>query len=165
MIQDTINWYNGEIFEGKFILTFGIVLIIASVLFYFLGNTPAPKALLIPFLVIALFFSVTGASMIISNGKKIGEAKTEVLKGEQQFVSTEIKRVEGFQYLYPMSIAISLFCFIAAAGLLYFVKNIHWQAIAISLILFGTAFAVIDYFSKERATIYYEQLITKQNNE
>jgi hypothetical protein len=165
MLQHTLSWYNGEIFEGKFILGFGIVLIIASVLFYFLGNTPATRALLIPFLVIALFFSVTGTSMIISNSKKIDGVKTELLQGEHRFIQSEIKRVEGFQYLYPMSIAISLFCFLTALGLLYFVKNIHWQAIAISLILFGTAFAVIDYFSKERAILYYEQLITKQKNE
>jgi hypothetical protein len=39
-----------------------------------------------------------------------------------------------------MSIGISLFCFAVALGLLYFVKNIHWQAIAIALILFGSCF-------------------------
>ena len=69
-MQNTINWYNGEIFEGKFILGFGFFLILTALLFYFLGNTPTAKALLIPMLVIGIFFSITGANMIRSNGKQ-----------------------------------------------------------------------------------------------
>ncbi|MGL5014814.1 MAG: hypothetical protein ACRC6V_11060 [Bacteroidales bacterium] len=165
MIQDTFNWYNGEIFEGKIILGFGILLIISAFLFYFFSNTPAPKALLIPFLLIGLFFSMTGSVMVFSNSKKVLQVEEIYQHDSNAFVKSEIKRVEDFQYLYPMSIAISLVSFLAALGLLYFVKNVHWQAIAITLILFGTAFAVIDYFSKERATIYYEQLLLNTNNE
>ncbi|MHA3043949.1 manganese efflux pump [Riemerella anatipestifer] len=158
MIQNTINWYNGEIFEGKFILGFGFFLILTALLFYFLGNTPAAKALLIPMLVIGLFFSITGVNMIYSNGKQKQEIVKRYEQNPKEFINTEIKRVNGFQYLYPMSIVISLACFLIAIALLYFTQNIYLKAIAISLILFGMAFAVIDYFSKERATIYYEQL-------
>lgn len=166
MIQNTINWYNGEIFEGKFILGFGFFLILTALLFYFLGNTPAAKALLIPMLIIGLFFSITGANMIYSNGKQKQEIVKRYEQNPKEFINTEIKRVNDFQYLYPMSIAISLACFLIAIALLYFTQNIYLKAIAISLILFGMAFAVIDYFSKERATIYYEQLKSSfQNND
>ncbi|CAA9502461.1 MAG: hypothetical protein AVDCRST_MAG96-2043 [uncultured Segetibacter sp.] len=157
-IQYTINWYNGEIFEGKFILGFGLFLILTALLFYFLGNTPTAKFLLIPMLIIGVFFSATGANMMYSNGKKVQEVEKKYEQNSKEFVEAEIKRVEGFQYLYPMSIATSLACFLIAIGLLYFTKNVQLQAIAISLIFFGGAFAIIDYFSKERATIYYEQL-------
>ncbi|MWB92798.1 hypothetical protein B4N84_23495 [Flavobacterium sp. IR1] len=159
MIKNTLNWYNGEIFEAKFILGFGIFTLICSLLFYFLGNTPKSKSLLIPMLIISVFFIVTGANMIYSNRTKIQEIETKYQQNTKEFVDAEIKRVEDFQYLYPLSIGISLVCFIVALGLLYFAKNIHLQAIAIALIFFGSAFAVIDYFSKERATIYYEKLV------
>ena len=158
IMQNTINWYNGEIFEGKFILGFGLFLILTALLFYFLGNTPTAKALLIPMLVIGMFFSITGANMIRSNGKQKQEIAKKYEQNPKEFINAEIKRVDDFQYLYPMSIAISLACFLIAIALLYLTQNIHLKAIAISLILFGMAFAVIDYFSKERATIYYEQL-------
>lgn len=158
IMQNTINWYNGEIFEGKFILGFGLFLILTALLFYFLGNTPTAKALLIPMLVIGIFFSITGANMIRSNGKQKQEIAKKYEQNPKEFINAEIKRVDDFQYLYPMSIAISLVCFLIAIALLYFIQNVHLKAIAISLILFGMAFAVIDYFSKERATIYYEQL-------
>lgn len=157
-MQNTINWYNGEIFEGKFILGFGFFLILTALLFYFLGNTPTAKALLIPMLVIGIFFSITGANMIRSNGKQKQEIAKKYEQNPKEFINAEIKRVDDFQYLYPMSIAISLACFLIAIALLYLTQNVNLKAIAISLILFGMAFAVIDYFSKERATIYYEQL-------
>ncbi|MBL7882202.1 MAG: manganese efflux pump [Chryseobacterium gambrini] len=158
ILQNTINWYNGEIFEGKFILAFGLFLILTALLFYFLGNTQAAKALLIPMLIIGIFFSITGANMIRSNGKQKQEVAKKYEQSPKEFINAEIKRVDDFQYLYPMSIAISLACFLIAIALLYFTQNVNLKAIAISLILFGMAFAVIDYFSKERATIYYEQL-------
>jgi hypothetical protein len=158
IMQNTIDWYNGEIFEGKFILAFGLFLILTALLFYFLGNTPAAKALLIPMLVIGIFFSITGANMIRYNGKQKQETAKKYEQNPKEFINAEIKRVDDFQYLYPMSIAISLACFLIAIALLYFTQNVNLKAIAISLILFGMAFAVIDYFSKERATIYYEQL-------
>lgn len=160
MVKNTLNWYNGEIFEAKFILGFEVFTLICSLLFYFLGNTPKSKSLLAPMLIISLFFIVTGANMIYSNRTKIQEIETKYNKNPKEFVDNEIKRVEDFQYLYPLSIGISLVCFIVAIGLLYFSKNIHLQAIAIALLFFGSAFAVIDYFSKERATIYYEKLIS-----
>lgn len=110
-------------------------------------------------LVISVFFVATGINMIHSNGNKIREIEAKYTQDPNEFINSEIKRVEGFQYLYPLSIGISLVCFVVALGLLYFVNNIYFQSIAIALIVFGSAFAIIDYFSKERATIYYEKLI------
>lgn len=157
MLKDTFDWYKGEIFEAKCILGFGIFIVVCSLLFYFFGNTPKSKSLLIPMLAISLFFITTGITMINSNINKIKE--TAQNQTATDLVDNEIKRVEDFQYLYPLSIGISLVCFVVAISFLYFVKNIHFQSIAIALILFGSAFAIIDYFSKERAAIYYEKLI------
>ncbi|PKQ60732.1 hypothetical protein BZG01_20565 [Labilibaculum manganireducens] len=161
MIEYTLDWYNGEIFEGKFILGFGVFLLISAVLFHIYGNLPSAKALLIPLIVIGLFFTSIGVGGIYSNSKKVAKVEEIYLQNQGEFVDSEIARVEGFQYLYPMSIGISLTSFLIAIGLLYFVKNVQWQAIAIALILLGSAFAAIDYFSKERARIYYEKLISE----
>ena len=158
MLQHTLNWYNGEIFEAKFILGFGFFLALIAGLFYFMGSTPASKAIVMPFLVLGIFIVLMSVYGIYSNSTKMQTLQAKHDQDPIQFQQDEIKRVEGFQYLYPMSIGISLVSFLVALGLLYFVKNIHWQAIAITLIFFGASFAVIDYFSKERASIYYEQL-------
>jgi membrane-bound ClpP family serine protease len=161
MIQHTLNWYNGEIFEAKFILGFGFFLVLIAALFYFIGSTPAAKAIVIPFLTLGILIVLMSVYGIQSNATKMQTLQAQYDSNAIQFQQDEIKRVEGFQYLYPMSIGISLVSFLVALGLLYFVKNIHWQAVAITLIFFGASFAVIDYFSKERAAIYYEQLTAR----
>jgi hypothetical protein len=164
MIQNTFNWYNGEIFEAKFILGFGFLLVLIAALFYYMGSTPAAKAIVIPFLTLGIIIVLMSVYGIYSNTTIMKTLQAIHDKNPGQFQQDEIKRVEGFQYLYPMSIGISLVSFLVALGLLYFVKNIHWQAIAITLIFFGGSFAVIDYFSKERASIYYEQLTSRMDD-
>lgn len=102
--------------------------------------------------------------MIYTDGQKAKAVTYAFEKNNTEFVQAEIKRVQDFQYMYPMSIAISFISFLLAIGVLYFVKNTQWHAIAIALILFGGAFAVIDYFSKERANIYYMRLLDHQKS-
>lgn len=62
MIENTLNWYKGEMFEGKLILVFGLVTVVLAILFRFWGSTPYAKALLVPVMVAGLLFSVIGAS-------------------------------------------------------------------------------------------------------
>lgn len=77
MVENTLNWYNGEIFEAKIILAFGLIIIIMAFLFQYLGNTPYAKALLIPLLITGVIFSVIGGSMIFSNQKKNNNSRTK----------------------------------------------------------------------------------------
>ena len=158
MIENTLNWYKGEIFEGKLILIFGLITVVLSILFRFWGSTPYAKALLIPVMLTGLLFTVIGASMMYSGQKKIAVAEQSFKNNSTIFIESEKKRVEDFQYLYPLSIVISVVCFLVAAYFLGFTKNIYLHATAIALSWVGIAFMVIDYFSKERAAIYYEHL-------
>ncbi|MBT2560710.1 hypothetical protein J7E50_07675 [Pedobacter sp. ISL-68] len=161
MMQETIIWYNGEIFEGRIIFGFGIVLVISAMLFHFYGNTPGARALLFPILVTGVLFFAIGAGMNFSNLVKVKKAEKIYNQDRSLFLKSEIERVEGFQFMYPLSIAICLGCFLVASGLLYFTKNINFHAIAISLIVLGAVLSLIDYFSKERANIYYGSLLMK----
>lgn len=96
--------------------------------------------------------------MVFSNQKKITTVEQSFQENKSTFFQTEKIRVEDFQYLYPLSIVLSVVCFLAAAYFLGFTKNIYLHATAIALAWVGIAFMVIDYFSKERAAIYYQQL-------
>jgi hypothetical protein len=158
MIENTLTWYKGEIFEGKAILLFGIVSVVLAFLFRFWGSTPYAKALLIPLLAVGLMYAIIGGSMIFSNQKKIATVEQSFEENKSTFIESEKKRVEEFQYLYPLSLVISAICFVLSAIFLGFTKNMYLHATAIALAWVGVAFMAIDYFSKERATIYYEQL-------
>src|SRR5687767_1428061 len=111
MIENTLSWYRGEIFEGKLILIFGVVTMVLAVLFRFWGSTPYAKALLIPVLIAGLLFTVIGASMVYYGQKKITTIEQSSQGYGNAFIESEKKRVEGFQYLYPLSIAVSVICF------------------------------------------------------
>ena len=165
MIEHTLNWYKGEIFEAKFILAFGVATILVATLFRYFGNTLNSKALFIPLLIVGLIFIAIGGSMGYSNQKTIRTIEQASKENIGEFVSAEKKRVEDFQYLYPLSLSISAVCFVIAVVFLGFMKNHHLHAIAIAITVFGFAFMVIDYFSKERSAIYYKQIInyTQQN--
>lgn len=159
MIEHTLNWYKGEIFEAKFILAFGVATIVVASLFRYFGNTLNSKALFIPLLIVGLIFIIIGCSMACSNQKTMATVEQASKENIDEFVTGEKKRVEGFQYLYPLSLSISAVCFVIAVVFLGFMKNHHLHAIAIALTVFGFAFMVIDYFSKERSAIYYKQII------
>ncbi|TDQ25753.1 hypothetical protein [Tenacibaculum caenipelagi] len=158
MIKQTLNWYEGEIFEAKFILAFGIAIVIIAFLFRYFGNTPYAKALLIPLLVAGLIISLIGSLMLMSNQRKMETVEQNFMNDNEQFAKSEKQRVEDFQYLYPLSLGISVVCFFLTFIFLAFTKNMYLHASAIAIALFGLTFIIIDYFSKERANIYYEQI-------
>lgn len=165
MVEHTINWYKGEIFEARFILAFGVATIVVASLFHYFGSTSNSKALFIPMLVVGLIFITIGGSMGYSNQKKLITINLYSKGSMDEFVKAEKKRVENFQYLYPLSLGISAVCFVLAVVFLGFTKSNHLHAIAIALTAFGLAFMVIDYFSRERSAIYYSRIInyTYQN--
>lgn len=159
IIEHTLSWYKGEIFESKFILAFGVATIVAAYLFRYFGSTSNSKALFIPMLVVGLIFIAIGGSMGYSNQKKMITIKLHNKESMDKFLKAEKKRVENFQYLYPLSLGISAVCFVLAVVFLGFTKSNHLHAIAIALTVFGLAFMVVDYFSKERSAIYYSRII------
>lgn len=158
MLENTINWYQGEIFEGKMILLFGIIISIIGFILHFWGTTPYAKALFVPMFVLGILLITTGSGMIFTNGKTITQIPELYEKNPVEFILSEIKRVEGFMYLYPTTLTASAVLFLVGVLLLGFTKNIYFHSSAVALVVLGVSLIAIDYFSKERATIYYKKL-------
>lgn len=155
MYQHTIAWYQGEIFEAWCILGAGVFLGLIGLLCQFYGQSAGAKALFLPLMGLLVLFLVIAIPMIYNNMQTLaGVANAYQAVGESQFIANELKRVADFQYMYPMSIAISAVCFAVALGLLYGDVGVKWRAVAVALLILGASFAIIDYFSKERATVY-----------
>lgn len=98
--------------------------------------------------------------MVYSNNMRQQTLINSYEENAQQFALSEKKRVEDFQILYPISLAISAVCFLLTLVAFVWSKNPNFQAVGIALSVFGFAMIVIDFFSKERASIYYEQILT-----
>lgn len=158
IIDHAITWCKGEIFEGRIILFAGIIVIILAFLFFKLGTTPNAKAMLYPLLVVGILFVAVGISMPYSNSKRIVEFQKAYTENPEGFVQSEKERVEGFRYMYTVTLIIALVSFAFALLVFWFSNSSMLKAVAIAMALFGISGLVIDHFSEERASIYYQKI-------
>jgi len=158
-IEYSIQWAKGESFEGMCITIAGILMLICSLFIWKLGMTVNAKSLLIPVFVLGLIFIIMGSFMLYSNNQRITKFKNANETNSKEFTQNEKKRVENFQFMYPTSLAISAACFLITILAFIFSKNPTFHAIGIVLTIFGVSLIIIDYFSKERAQIYYDHIL------
>lgn len=151
IFQNTMNWIKGELLEAGLILTFGVVTVVAGILFFRLGATPAARALLWPLIVTGIIYAAIGSGMLYSNKKRMAEFPERYKTNRKEFIVSEKKRVEDFQYGYTVSKVVATLFFVTTLLLFWFSKNPFWQGIGIGLAYFGLAGLVVDYFSQQRA--------------
>lgn len=155
----TTAWIKGEILEALLITAFGLVTIAGGFLFWKLGSVPAAKALLLPLIVTGLIYSAIGISMYISNQKRLTEYEQNYKLDSLSFIKAEKQRVENFQYMYVISKVVATVFFAVTLLLFWFTKNPGLHALGIGLTLFALTGLVVDYFSQERAEIYYQAIL------
>ena len=155
----TTAWVKGEILEALLITAFGLVTLAGGFLFWKLGSVPAAKALLLPLIVTGLIYSAIGISMYISNQKRLTEYDQNYQQPSLSFINAEKQRVERFQYMYVISKVVATVFFAVTLLLFWFTKNPGLHALGIGLTLFALTGLVVDYFSQERAEIYYQAIL------
>lgn len=159
----TTNWIKGEIFEAIIFGSFGLLIVLCSLLLWKFGETLNSKGLIIPLAVVGVFFFGTAISGISNNNKRLSQFTEAYNTDKSAFIQSEKKRVEDFQYLYKMTIIVASVCFALAIFFFIFPSNHILKAVGIALMIFGLTGLIIDYFSKERADNYYKE-ITKLSN-
>ncbi|RXK85488.1 hypothetical protein [Filimonas effusa] len=158
-IQNTINWIKGELLEASLIIAFGVITIIAAFLFWKIGTTPNAKALFLPLLVSGLIYTTIGMGMRITNPKRMVEFLQKYRENRVAFIQAEKKRVDDFQYGYTISKIVASIFLPATLLIFWFTKNPTLQGIGIGLTYFALAGLVVDYFSQERADLYYAAIL------
>jgi hypothetical protein len=159
LVEQSIAWAKGEQFEGLCIAIFGLVFVVLAGLLWKIGTTNNAQSLVLPTFVFGLLFSAMGCYMFYSNGQRQEAFLKNYETDRNGFVAAEKKRVEDFQFMYPASLAISAICFLVTLIAFVWSDNSNFQSIGILLSVFGLSLIVIDFFSKERALIYYEQIL------
>lgn len=157
--NDTSAWIRGEIFEAVLIFTFGIVAIISGALFWKFGTTSNAKALVIPLVATGIVYASLGGSMYISNHKRLPVYQQSFSENAIEFIKAEKKRVEGFQYMYTISKVVATVFFTMTLLIFWFSKSSTLQGFGIGLTIFAISGLVVDYFSQERAEIYYKAIL------
>lgn len=156
--NNTSEWIKGELLEASMILFFGLLTLSISLLFWKIGTTPNAKALFLPLLVVSLVYTAIGGGMLVSNKKRMVELPKVYRENQTAFIQAEKKRVEDFQYGYTISKIVASVCFPLTLLIFWYSKNPTLMGIGIGLSYFAIAGLVIDYFSQERALVYYKAI-------
>jgi len=160
------NWIKGEITEAYIFGSAGLLIIIIAILFWQLGNAPYSKALVIPLLVIGLFYTIVGGTTVLLNQKRIPKFEKAYEINNNEFIQSEKKRVEDFRWMYKATIIVASIFFTTAIAFFvigFFITTFKYdlRAIGIALVLFSLLNLTIDYFADERANIYYEKILNE----
>lgn len=158
LLEHTIVWCKGEIFEGRIILLVGVLVAFAAFGFWKFGETPYGRAAVVPVAVLALMMVATGVTMNVSNARRI-QVFTEAHEADPQaFVQAEKQRTEEFIAWYPRTRWI--FFGVAIVGMLMMMSGPPMsRSIGMILIALALSIYVIDHFSEERALTYQEHIL------
>lgn len=80
-------------------------------------------------------------------------------ENSEAFIKSEKQRVEDFQVLYKYSVAFAAISFLLTIIAFGFLESKNFQSICIALMIVSVSLIIIDHFSKERAGIYYQQIM------
>lgn len=159
LIEHTIAWCRGEIFEGAFAAAFGLVVVIVAVLFWSLGTTPYSKALLIPMSVVGLLYVAAGTGLAIVNKNRIVQYQAEYERSPTDFLKAEKERAEGFIRGYPVTMNTLAGMIIVGLVLFHLWNAPLGRSIGLALLLLGFSAMFGDHFSEERGRQYYEHIL------
>jgi len=156
--EHTTNWFKGEAFEGGMITLWGIALVILSAYFWKFGHLMTARALVIPFLVVGLFWSIAGGAGIYRNTLRLEEFHIEYKKDPAVFVESEKKRVEGFIGWYRYLLIGWTVLTIIGLAIFMFWGGHQGRAIGLAVIVFATAGLLVDHTSEHNAYTYYDEI-------
>ena len=159
IIDHSLNWCKGEIFEGKLSLFFGVVILCVALSYFKWGNTDYAKAMFWPLVIVAIMAIAAGIYLMTTNSKRIVDYPTQYSENPTEFVHLEKNRTEEFISWYPKTQKILFVIMLVGMLCLLFSHGAIIRAIGIGLMLLSIYGFVLDHFSEERAEIYHKEII------
>ena len=157
--KHTENWFKGEAFEAGMLIIFGVMLVILALYFWKFGHSPTARVLIVPFLVVGLFYAIVAGTLTLRNKARLETFRAEHEKAPVEFVQSEKERVDGFLKWYrPLLIGWSVLLLIGLALFHFWGGNLG-RAISLAVILFGVAGLMVDHTSEQNARSYHAEIV------
>ncbi|MBU1242935.1 hypothetical protein KJ612_07015 [Myxococcota bacterium] len=157
-IKHTESWYKGEAFEFGMLIIFGTLLVILALYFWKFGHTSTSRVLVIPFLVVGLFWGIAGGFGTYRNSVRVEKMRVDYKQDPGAFVKSEKKRVEGFRGWYrPLLIGWTVLVLIGLSLFHFWGGNLG-RAIGLAAILFAVAGLMVDHTSEHNARVYHAEI-------
>lgn len=157
-IEYTVNWVKGENFEGGMVALWGVMLVVLAAYFWKFGHSATARVLIIPFLVVGLFWGIAGGAGLYRNTLRVDKFRMEYKKDPAAFVESEKKRVDGFIGLYRYLLAGWGVLILIGLAIFTFWGGNHGRAIGLAVILFAVAGLLVDHTSEHNARTYQSEI-------
>ncbi len=159
IINHSLNWCKGEIFEGKLSLLFGVIILLVSFSYLKWGTTVYAKAMFWPLVVVAVMAMAAGIYLMTTNSKRIMDYQAQYSENPTEFVHAEKNRTEEFISWYPKTQKILFVIMLVGMLCMLFSHGAIIRALGIGLMLLSIYGFVLDHFSEERAGNYHNEII------
>ena len=159
LIESTTAWCKAEIFGSYIYLTTGILLLGFTMGLWRIGTTETSKALVVPFLVVALFAIAGSTGLILSNTKRIQDYREQYNADSSAFQQNEIKRIEKVVNGYRSILVTVGVLMIIAVGMCLLFKSPLIQSIALAIMLFSFFSFMLEHFSRARSLAYQKEMM------
>lgn len=159
LIDHTLAWSRGEIFEGNMALLYGLVVGVVSLAFWKYSHTPYAKGIISPLATVAILFISTGIYLNIQNHNRIPDYQKSYEANAGEFAQGEKIRTEEFIKWYTVTrYTMAGFIILGLVSLL-FMASPSWKGAGIGLILLGFSVIFLDHFSEERVEVYHANIM------
>ncbi len=159
-VEHAVNWVKGEIFESWMFGLWGGLIVVMAAFFWWYRQAATARALIVPFLVVGLFWGIIGLVNVQRNKQRIVKVRQTSEEDPATFVKSEKHRVDDFIKWYrPLLIGWSVLILIGLALFNFWGGNLG-RAIGLAVILFGVTGLMVDHTSEHNA-LKYKAEITK----
>lgn len=158
IVKLSTEWARSEVFSAKIIALLSIVVLLTAVGFFYFGKTQMARAFIIPMLVSGVFLVAVSAGLYFANQPRIEKFEKEFIENPKDFVQKEIQRTEKSNNDFKLVFQILPLLAIVGSLLIFFLKNPHWKAIGIVLVLLSALLMLIDANTAARNDNYLNEL-------
>jgi fatty acid desaturase len=152
------KWCESEIYTAKWLTAVGVVGLIVAIAFWKWGTIETARAIVLPLVAMSVLQIGIAVGTTYTNRQRIDDFREAYQDSPERFLQSEKERVAAFMPNY--TVALVLGGVMLVAGFLGFAlfKAPIWRAIALMCIYFTLTLFTLDYFTREHADIYQQQL-------
>lgn len=160
ILKTTLEWTKAEIFSSSFFVLLGVLFVMASFGFRYLGKTDLAKAFTTPTIVAGILLLIIGVGLVYSNITRLNNFEASYAQDASVFITSEIARAEKTMAEYTTIVfkVIPIIIMICAL-LIVLVDRPTWRAISITTMAMMVVILLVDSNANARMASYYDELI------
>lgn len=161
ILKASTDWAKAELWSNGFFALFGVVFLVASLLFWSRGETDMAKAFVLPMFVAGVLMLILGGGLFYGTWKSLTGFAPAIAEDGAGFVASEIERVDRTMAQYGTAVFKVMPLMIAAAALLVvFVHSPGLRGAFVTSIVFLGLIMLIDSIANARLEVYKAALVS-----